>query len=220
MALRIHNKLLRLLSLRARIKMISLSPQRSAGRGASEKISTSSPRPSPPLHGGEGVSALALMCALSFLFVAFPARAQQSADDFFHGGAMFYLSNNIPSAKEVVTNGMQRFPDDEKLKKLWELLNQQQQSQSQQQQPQQQNEQKQDGKKQEEKKQEQEEKQQQEQKSQESKGDEKKEQKEMQAHAMTPEEAKQLLDAQKGEEQVLQFRPQEPKNRGKVLKDW
>ena len=41
------------------------------------------------------------------------------------------------------------------------------------------------------------------------------------AHAMTPQEAKQLLDAQKGDEQVLQFRPQgEPKHQGKTLKDW
>jgi hypothetical protein len=156
---------------------------------------------------------LLFLLSLSVL-IGFTARAQQSADDFFHGGAMFYLSNNIPSAKEVVTNGLQRFPEDEKLKKLWELLNQQQQ--------QQQNEQKQDEKKQDEKKQEQDQKQQQQdQKSQESKGDEKKEQKEMQAHAMTPEEAKQLLDAQKGEEQVLQFRPKdEPRNRSKKLKDW
>jgi len=161
------------------------------------------------------------LLSLSLLLASAAARAQ-TADDFFHGGAMFYISNNIPSAKEVVTNGMQRFPDNEKLKKLWELLNQQQQSQSQQQQ--QQKEQKQDDKKQDEKKQEQEQKkqEQQDQKPQESKGDEKKreEQKQMQAHAMTPEEAKKLLDAQKGEEQVLQFRPQEPKNRGKVLKDW
>ena len=43
----------------------------------------------------------------------------------------------------------------------------------------------------------------------------------MQAHAMTPQEAKQLLDAQKGDEQVLQFKPEEkPERRGKRLKDW
>jgi Ca-activated chloride channel family protein len=41
------------------------------------------------------------------------------------------------------------------------------------------------------------------------------------AHAMTPQEAKQLLDAQKGEEKVLQFVPQgEPKKRDRALKDW
>ena len=43
----------------------------------------------------------------------------------------------------------------------------------------------------------------------------------IQAHAMTPKEAQQLLDAQKGDEQVLQFQPQgEPKKRERLLKDW
>lgn len=153
--------------------------------------------------------------SLSLLLFAASAARAQTAEDFFHGGAMFYLSNNIPSAKAVVTNGMQQFPDDAKLKKLWELLNQQQQSQEQQQQQQQQEQQ-----------QDQKEKQKQsqpEQKGQESKSDEKKpdQQQQMEAHAMTPEEANKLLDAQKGEEQVLQFRPPDkPKDRTKPLKDW
>lgn len=151
--------------------------------------------------------------SLSLLLFAASAAHAQTAEDFFHGGAMFYLSNNIPSAKEVVTNGMQRFPDDAKLKKLWELLNQQQQSQNQQQQQQPQ-----------EQKQEQEQKQKQpEQKEQESKSDENKQDQSqrMEAHAMTPEEANKLLDAQKGEEQVLQFRPPDkPKDRTTPLKDW
>ena len=43
----------------------------------------------------------------------------------------------------------------------------------------------------------------------------------LQAHAMTPQEARQLLDAQKGDEQVLQFKPQgKPANRERTLKDW
>ena len=151
-----------------------------------------------------------LLVSLSLL-LGLSARAQQTAEDFFHGGAMFYLSNNIPSAKEVVTNGLQRFPDSDKLKKLWELLNQQQQSQNQQQQQQQQQQQ--------EKKPDEQQKQKQspsEQKEKESKSGEKKSEQpeQMEAHAMTPEEAKKLLDAQKGEEQVLQFRPPDkPKER-------
>ena len=41
------------------------------------------------------------------------------------------------------------------------------------------------------------------------------------AHAMTPQEAMQLLDAQKGEERVLQFQPQgKPKNPDRQFKDW
>ena len=38
---------------------------------------------------------------------------------------------------------------------------------------------------------------------------------------MTPQEAQQLLDAEKGDEQMLQFRPEEkPKNRERAFKDW
>ena len=43
----------------------------------------------------------------------------------------------------------------------------------------------------------------------------------MEAHAMTPQEAKQMLDAQKGDEQVLLFKPEiDPKRQDKKLKDW
>lgn len=157
------------------------------------------------------------LLSLSLLWAA-NARAE-TPEDFFHGGAMFYLSNNIPQALQVVTNGLQQFPNDEKLKKLHELLNQQQnqqQQQQQQQQPQQQQEQKQD-------QQQQPKPSPQEQKEQESKSGEKKPepQPQDQAHAMTPEEAKQLLDGEKGNEQVLQFRPPDkPKERKGPLKDW
>src|SRR5690349_17556137 len=65
------------------------------------------------------------------------------ADDFFHSGALSYLSNNIPHALEVVTNGLRFYPNDPKLKKLEELLKQQNQQQQQQNQ-QQQNQSKQD----------------------------------------------------------------------------
>jgi len=38
---------------------------------------------------------------------------------------------------------------------------------------------------------------------------------------MTPEEAKRLLDAQKGNEQVLQFKPPEkPEDNSRPVKDW
>jgi len=47
------------------------------------------------------------------------------------------------------------------------------------------------------------------------------EQQQLAAHAMTPQEAQQLLDAQKGDEKVLQFVPQgERRNRERTLKDW
>ena len=169
---------------------------------------------------------------------------------FFHGGALIIFPTTSPRA-QVVTNGLQQFPEDEKLKKLYELLNQKQQQQQDQknqqdqkdqqkdQQDKKQDQQKQDEqsksdqqKKDEQKKQqeaknkkEQEKKDQQQAKS----GDKSKdkpegkpgEQQQVTAHAMTPQEAKQLLDAQKDDEQVLVFQPQsEPKNKTKQLKDW
>ena len=95
-----------------------------------------------------------ILISASCLLVLPAARAQWlTADDFFNDGAHLYLSNNIPQALQSVQNGMQRYPDDEKLKKLYELLKQQQQQQqqNQQQQQQQQNQQQQDQKNQQQK---------------------------------------------------------------------
>jgi outer membrane biosynthesis protein TonB len=183
--------------------------------------------------------------SLSLLLLTLAVAGAQTADDFFHGGAQCYLTNNVPGALEVVTNGLQHFPDDQKLQKLYELLKQQQQQNQKQQKqdPKEEQKQKQDQQKQDEKqdqqpskkdeqqkKDEQKQQETQDQKSQEKKDkqaakpDEKKGSGEPQpvaAHAMTPQEAQQLLDAQKGDEQVLQFQPQgEPKNRQRLLKDW
>src|SRR5471030_2130494 len=55
------------------------------------------------------------------------------ADDFFNGGAQLYISNNIPAALEKTEAGLQFYPNDEKLKKLEQLLKQQQQQQQSQQ---------------------------------------------------------------------------------------
>jgi Ca-activated chloride channel family protein len=182
------------------------------------------------------------------LLTATAANAQLApADDFFHGGARHYLSNNIPAALQSVTNGLQLYPEDEKLKKLYELLNQQQQQDQKDQQQDKQDEQKQDQKKDEKKqdekkdqqskdeqqKKDEEKKKQQQDKDkkeqgkkdqQQAKPDDKKESgepKPVEAHAMTAQEAKQMLDAQKGDEQVLLFKPEvDPKRHDKKLKDW
>jgi outer membrane biosynthesis protein TonB len=200
-----------------------------------------------------------LIHALSLLLLAILSAKAQNADEFFHGGAQHFLTNNIPGALEVVTNGLQQFPEDEKLKKLYELLNQQQQQQQQQQQKQEQKQQDQDKKDEQKQDQHRDQQKQDDQKDQESKSEQQKqeeqkkqeeaqkkkaqEKKEQQAnsgdesrdkpeekpgepqqvaaHQMTPQEAKQLLEAQKDEEKVLIFQPQgEPKNRAKQLKDW
>lgn len=199
----------------------------------------------------------ALRVAVMLLSIGFGGNAHaqlMTADEFFHGGAQRFLTNNIPDALEVVTNGLQRFPNDEKLQKLYELLNQQQQqnqqNQNQDQQKDQQdkkNDQEPDQKSQpdkkdqqakndrqkkdeEKKKREEQQKKEQEKKEQQNKSaqqgqgkpeDKPGEAQPMEAHAMTPQEAKQLLDAQKDDEQVLIFQPKaEPKNPMKQLKDW
>ena len=187
---------------------------------------------------------LRIPVSLSLLLLAGQAVCAQPADEFFHSGAQSYLSNNVAKAREEVDNGLKLYPDDLKLKKLDELLKQQSQSQSKndqqkqdqekkdpQQQQQQAKQDQKDQQKQQEQKQSQEQKDKQKPEQPAKSSDEKKDKEDgqepgepsqpMQAHAMTPQEAKQLLDAQKGDEQVLQFRPQgEPKNRERTLKDW
>ena len=168
------------------------------------------------------------------------------ANDFFNSGAQLYISNNIPSALEQVENGLKTYPNDVKLKKLEELLKQQQQSQSQQNQQNQQNQsnqqqqknqqsqkkqqsQSQQNQQQQNQQQSQQNKEQQNQSAQQKQQQDKSGQKgneEQQASAtlgkeMSPEEAKRLLDAQKGDEQVLQWKPQgKPENQNRPVKDW
>jgi Ca-activated chloride channel homolog len=157
------------------------------------------------------------------------------ADHFFNSGAQFYISNNIPAALERTESGLKLYPDDEKLKKLEQLLKQQQQSQSQSQQNQQ-NQQQQQSQSQQNKSDEQkqnqanekkdeQQKQAEQQKSSAEKSNDEKQNQDGQEQAsngqMTPEEAKRLLDAQKGDEQVLQLKPQgKPQDNQRPVKDW
>ena len=183
---------------------------------------------------------LPLLISLSLLlFAAQTVCAQLApADDFFHRGAQFYLSNNIAGAKQAVATGLKFYPDDAKLKKLDELLKQQSQSQSQnsKDQQKQQSQAKPDSQKQDQKdqadkssdqKKEDEQKQPEQPKSASEKKDgEKPENKNADGQPvapgqMTPEEAKRLLDSQKGDEQFLQLKPPEkPKDNQQKFKDW
>ena len=181
---------------------------------------------------------LRLLISLSLLLAGQKISAQLApADSFFNGGAQLYISNNIPAALERVESGRKLYPDDEKLKKLEELLKQPQQ---QNQQPQQNQDQKQqpDQKKDpqpqkpdEQKQNQSDQKKDEEQKPQEQKkdsSDQPKDEKPEQQQAqpvkpgeMTPEEAMRLLDAQKGNEQLLQLKPQEkPRDNRRPVKDW
>jgi Mg-chelatase subunit ChlI len=186
-----------------------------------------------------------LLISLSVLLIAAQKVCAQlaPAEDFFNGGAQLYISNNVPAALERVEMGLKTYPDDEKLQKLEKLLKQQQQQQNQQQQNQQQQsqqDQKQQDKKEQQQKQDQ--KQQDQQKQSDQKKDEDQKQQEQKKNAgdkpkdekqgqqpgqpvkageMTPEEAKRLLDAQKGNEQLLQIKPQDkPRDPSRPVKDW
>jgi hypothetical protein len=183
---------------------------------------------------------LSLLISLSLLLLSLQSACAQSADDFFHGGAQFYLSNNIASAKEEVDTGLKFYPGDTKLKKLDELLKQQsqqqsqqnQQSQSQQNQKQQQQ---QSGQNQAQQQSQQKQQQQQNQQAQNQSSQQNDKQQEQQqqeksagkqsdgkqdgqtgqaqavaAQEMSPEQAQRLLDAQKGNEQFLQLKPKNP----------
>ena len=180
-------------------------------------------------------TALLLLATLLFTLHIAAAAPLASADDYFHGGAMHYLTNNIPAALDVVTNGLQKFPNDEKLRKLEELLKQQQQNEDQQQ--------KQDQKDQQDQQQKQDQKnsdqqQEQKQKDEQSKNDDKQQQEQQKddqkkadqqkpqpkpgekkdsgdqqrasanperPEQMTPEQAMRVLDSMKGDERVMPF---------------
>ena len=179
---------------------------------------------------------LPLLISISLFALATPKVCAQSADDFFHTGAQAYLTNNSASAREQVDKGLKLYPNDDKLKKLDQLLkqqkqqqqkNQQQQNQSQQDQSQsnQDQQKKQDQeKKDEQKKQDQEKKDQQKQDQQQDQKSEKNDDKQPPKDQptpgeMTPDEAKKLLDSQKGEEKLLPANQNKQGDR-RHLKDW
>jgi Ca-activated chloride channel family protein len=177
-------------------------------------------------RGGDCASCLAVL----LLLAAWAAHAQ-SAGEFFNGGAQLYISNNIPAALGKVEDGRKLYPDDVKLKKLEELLKQQSQQQQSQQNQQQQNQQNQQQKQDSQKSQQDQQAQNQPGKpadqqpspkeQQKEKSEAQKEQKQAAGQEMSPEEAKRLLDAQKGGEQFLQFQPKNPpESQNKPIKDW
>ena len=159
------------------------------------------------------------------LLAALTARAQ-TAEDFFNGGAQYYISNNIPAALEKVEGGRKLYPADGKLKKLEELLKQQQQQQQQNQQNQQNQQDQQQNQNSGQDQQNQPEQQKNQQPSPQNQQNQQSDAQKEQAQAaatreMSPEEAKRLLDAQKGDERFLQIKPNKPpENRNQPLKDW
>lgn len=177
-----------------------------------------------------------LLISLSLLLMVAQKTCAQLAPaaDFFNSGAQLYISNNVPAALDRVETGLKIYPDDMKLKKLAELLKQQQQSQSsqsQQNQPDQSQPQKSDSQKSQQpqqppkKSEDQPTPDEQKQAAQPKDGDQP-EDKNAEAPPvkpgeMTPADAKRLLDAQRGNEQLLQLKPPvKPPDHQKPFKDW
>lgn len=178
------------------------------------------------------------------LFLAPLCSSAQTAEDYFHGGAQFYIWGENQKATNQIYTGLRKYPDDPLLNGMVGLLKKkEEQKQPQQQSQQNQSEQKQDQSQQkeqpaqqqkaeEEKKQQEQQaaKQSQEQKDQQQaaqakeKPDEKGQGEPAKAYAagqMTPQEAQQLLDAQKGEEMMLPVKPTgKPMDRNRPFKDW
>ena len=163
---------------------------------------------------------LSLPTSLSLLSLIGLTVGAQPADDFFNSGAQLYISNNIPDAKQQVESGLKLYPNDVKLKKLEELLKQQQQSQSSQSQ-QSQSQSQQQKNRQNQKNQSKSSQSQASPPSDRNQEQQKRQERQGADDRMTPEEAKKLLDAQKGDEQFLQMKPQTPpENEAKPAKDW
>jgi outer membrane biosynthesis protein TonB len=203
------------------------------------------------------------------LFVGPLWLSAQTAEDYFHGGAQYYIWNDRAKATNEIYTGLQKFPTDPLLNGLAALLKKEEQKQQQQQQNQQDQDKKdQDKKDQQNKDQENKQDQQnksdqskdssqqqkeQQQKEQAQKDKEKEKQKQsaeqkkkelekqeaqrssgkpgdkdkqegQQSYAvgqMTPQQAQQLLDAEKGHELMLPVKPEgKPRDPSKPLRDW
>ncbi len=188
-----------------------------------------------------------LATSLSLALLALPAAAVNTAEDFFHVGASNFLASKTGPALLAVTNGLRLDPQNIKLKKLEELLRQQQQQDKNQDQQKQDQQDKQDqekkdeqqkkdspqSKEEEKKKQEEQAKKDQEKKDEQDKQgsspkDKKEEGKQEEAQPagaaamkMTPQEAMRFLEALKSSEQAMPFKPPARTNRqDRVFKDW
>jgi hypothetical protein len=184
-----------------------------------------------------------------------------TAGDYFHRGAQFYIWGKKQEAKNEVITGLKLFPDDTQLNGLAGLLKKEEQQQQQQQQQQQNQHQQQDQQKDQSKQdqnQQQQQSQQDQQKNDSSQQDQQQKQEQQQQKAkpspdeqkqqqqaaqqaqkskddseqkegeeayaagkMTPEQARQLLDSQKGEEMMLPVKPEgKPTDRRRPVRDW
>ena len=182
----------------------------------------------------------------SLLLFPVVIRAQllpEPPEDYFHHGAQYYVHGKKPEAMNEIISGLKLYPNDPLLNGMAVLLKKEEEQQQQQQQ--QQDQQKQDQEKQQQqqnKQQDQQQRDQEQQNQQQQQQDQQKDQKDGQGQQqnkaqegdqkddaenrsapgeMTPQEAKQLLDSQKGEEKLLPANTREKaRDPNKPFKDW
>lgn len=146
---------------------------------------------------------------------------------YFHPAASLYIHGDTANASNLVARGLAQFPEDGKLRRLKELLEQQQEQNQDQQKQQDQNQQNQDQQKdqqqdqQDQNGQQQDQQNQQQDQNQDQQQDEPQQPEPQQAEQLSQDEAKRLLDAMKQEEENkrLQLRPVIGRPI-KVDKDW
>jgi Ca-activated chloride channel family protein len=193
------------------------------------------------------------------LLIAAPRLLAQTAQDYFHRGAQFYIWNQKQKATNEIYSGLKLFPADPQLNALAGLLKKEEQKQQQQQQNQQQQQEQQQKEDQQQQNQQAQNQPQQNQSQKQQEGSQQNQQKkqdEQQQQAakqsqeppkkpsgqganppseqsgetnendkaageMTPEQARQLLDSQKGDEKILSpSREGKQSERRKALRDW
>lgn len=164
--------------------------------------------------------------AFILMFMAFGYTGYaQSANEYFHDTSKEYIYGELETATQVVDEGLQKYPDNQKLQALKTLLEQEKEKQQQQQQQQnqdQQNQQNQDQQDQDQQEQEQNQDQQDQQNADEQDPQEDGKQQELQAQ-MSKEEAEKILKAleQKEKELLKEFKKQKsPTAKTKNDKDW
>lgn len=170
---------------------------------------------------------LSLVLLLSFL--SLPVLAQ-SADQYFHNGAQYFINADLQTSLNYVEEGLMNYPNDRKLNALYEKLKEEQEKQQQQQQQEQQQQNQQDQEQEQEQQQDQQNQEQQEnQENQESEGEQQNEQQpqemnpeELESQQISKEEAEKILRAlaQKEKELLKEFKKKKSTGSAKHEKDW
>lgn len=170
-----------------------------------------------------------LTLILFLTFLAVPVLAQ-SADQYFHNGAQFFINADLQTSLNYVEEGLTEYPNDRKLNALYEKLKEEQEKQQQQQQQQEQQQQNQEQEQeQEQQQQDQQDQQQENQEQQESEGDEQSDQQQqeinpedLESQQISKEEAEKILRAlaQKEKELLKEFKKKKSTGSAKHEKDW